>query len=604
MPNEPAETVNRDDAPLGVSRALAIGRLVAGALQGIVLYGLYLWIDSGNAWAADPYWIAPLLMVSVFLPLLYLQAAGAERPRTLLIWLATATVVLAVLAWYDIWRQWGPSGLGVKGDAAMTFALVAFSIIGLFIAQSLIAAGDVEQRYVATYGSYFDAAWKLGVQLALATAFVGVFWGVLWLGAVLFNLINLSVFETILEKSWFAIPATTVATAAAIHVTDVRARLVAGIRTVALTLLSWLLPLMTLIAVGFTLSLPFTGLTPLWATKSAASLLLTAAATLVILINAAFQDGDPAHNRPAVLRYSELIAALVLVPLVLIASYALWLRVAQYGWTVERIATAAALIIAWFYAFGYAAAGLLSLLGGPWMQFVTRVNVVTAFVVLAILLALFTPLGDPARLAVNSQMARLKAGTVDAATFDYDYLKNEGGRYGREALEALATGDFGKATGTVRKMAKATLSGMPATQAGQVALDIAHNVTVYPDTRALPRTLLAQDWAKTDGGLPCLTAPNMPCDAFFADLDGDGTEEVILTTGNDFSWYGTVLKEGPDKIWRQIANINSHCNGELSALKKGQAAVAMPQTVLRDWVILGVHLHPQSNVVDATPCPG
>jgi hypothetical protein len=593
-----------DEPPRDAQQALAIRRLIAGALQGIVLYLLYLSVDTSSWPSTDPYWMAPFLMLFVFVPLLFLQAVGTMRGRTLMFWTAAATVLLVVLAWYDIWRQWQPTpAIGSPGgDGAMTFALIAFSVVGLFIAQSLIAAGDAERRTVASYAAYFDAAWKLGVQLALATAFVGVFWGVLWLGAVLFNLINLKFLEILIEKSWFAIPATTLATAAAIHVTDVRARLVAGIRTVALTLLSWLLPLMTLIAVGFTLSLPFTGLAPLWATKSAAGLLLTAAATLVILINAAYQDGDPAHDRPATLRYAELVAAAILIPLVLIATEALWLRVAQYGWTVERIATAATILIALCYAFGYAAAAVLSLLGGSWMRLVARVNVVTAFVVLAVLLAMFTPLGDPARLAVNSQVARLKAGSVPAATFDYDYLKAEGGRYGRAALTELAAGDFGPNTALVRKRAKAVLDGTPITPGKPTKADIARNVTVYPDSRALPRTMIDQDWRKTGGGSACLTQPASPCSAFFADMDGDGNEEVILVTGSDAFWDGTVFKESPDKLWTPIASLNGHCAGSLDAMKHGRASAALPLRVLRDWVVDGVRVHPEGLGLEVATC--
>ena len=591
--------------PTQDEQALGVSRLIAGGLQGIVLYLLYLAADTQSWPSNNPFWMAPLLMVFVFVPLLFLQAVGTMRFRTLLIWTGFATVLLSALAWYDIWRQWTPlSVVTGSGDGAMTFALIAFSFIGFFIAQSLIAAGDAERKYIASYAAYFDAAWKFGVQIALAIAFVGVFWGVLWLGAVLFNVINLKFLETLIEKSWFAIPATTLATAAAIHVTDVRSRLVAGIRTVALTLLSWLLPLMALIAIGFTLSLPFTGLTPLWATREATSLLLTAAATLVVLINAAFQDGDPSHNRPKALRYAELAAALILVPIVLLAAHALWLRVVQYGWTVERISTAATFVVALCYAFGYAAAALLSLRGGVWMQLTARVNVTTAFVVLAILLAMFTPLGDPARLAVNSQVARLKAGRVTPVAFDFAYLKDEGGRYGRAALNALAAGNFGGSTGVVRKMAKATLAGMPIAPGKATKADIERNVTVYPDSRALPRTLVEQDWQKSGGGPACLTLPVSPCDAFFADVDGDGNEEVILVTGTDPYWFGSVLKVGPDKLWKPVATINGRCAGALAALKKGQVAVAMPQTVWRDWVIEGVRLHPQQIGEDASPCPG
>ena len=364
--------------------------------------------------------------------------------------------------------------------------------------------------------------------------FVGVFWGVLWLGAVLFNLINIKFIETLIEKSWFAIPATTLATAAALHVTDVRARLVAGIRTVVHTLLSWLLPLMTLIAVGFTLSLPFTGLAPLWATRSAASLLLTAAATLVVLINAAFQDGDPVHNRPVVLRYAELIAAVMLVPLVLIATYALWLRVAQYGWTVERIATAATIVIALLYAFGYAAAALLTLRGGVWMALLMRVNIATAFVVLAVLLGLFTPIADPARIAVNSQVARLESGTVPPNAFDFNYLRR--GRWplwprgaGRTVRPAISAGTRRRSTTWRSRRSPALCPGRCAREgrSGEEHYGLSRYPCPAPHLR---RPELEQDVRR---GRLLPHDLGAKCDAFFVDLDGDGNEEVILAYGGD-----------------------------------------------------------------------
>ncbi|MEJ0043559.1 MAG: DUF4153 domain-containing protein [Rhizomicrobium sp.] len=77
---------------------------------------------------------------------------------------------------------------------------------------------------------------------------------------------------------------------------------------------------------------------------------------VVVLLNTAFQDGSPEHSRAWIFRYAQFAAALVLVPLVTLAAYAVWLRVAQYGWTVERVVTAATVLIALCYAFGYAAA--------------------------------------------------------------------------------------------------------------------------------------------------------------------------------------------------------------------------------------------------------
>src|SRR5208282_3310378 len=139
--------------------------------------------------------------------------------------------------------------------------------------------------------------------------FVGVFWGVLYLGAALFNLIGIDAIEKLIEHRWFAIPATALAFSAAVHLTDVRAGLVRGTRTLVLVLLSWLLPLMAIIAAGFLASLLFTGLEPLWKTRFAAGYLLTAAGILVILINTAFQDGDAARRPTAILRYAGSLAS-------------------------------------------------------------------------------------------------------------------------------------------------------------------------------------------------------------------------------------------------------------------------------------------------------
>jgi hypothetical protein len=586
--------IPQEPLPAG-HNTLAAARLIVGLVQGIALYLIYLAVDN-HAWpSTNSYWMAPLLMVFVFVPLLFIQAVGNLRARALLIWIVTAAAILALLGWLDIWRQWDSSGVKPpSGDGDLTFALVGFTIVGLFIAQSLIIAADTERKFVASYGAYFEAAWKLEIQLLLSAVFVGVFWGVLWLGAVLFNLINLHFIETLIEKPWFAIPASTLATAAALHATDVRARLVAGIRTVAHTLLSWLLPLMVLIAVGFTLSLPFTGLQPLWATKSAAGLLLTAAGVLVILINAAFQDGAPEHNRAAIMRWSEFAAALVLVPFVLIAAYALWLRVDQYGWTVERVATAATIIVALTYAFGYAVAALLSLRGGVWMALLARVNIAAAFLVLAILLALFTPVGDPARLSVNSQVARLKAGAVTVAHFDFNYLQASGGRYGRQALTEITTADFGKDTAKARDLARQALTGTYVTPAPPAKADLAKTITVYPKGSALPASFLAQDWSHTEEVVvPCLTQATAKCDAFLADVYGDSRGEVVLTEGDISYVAATIYAQQADGRWKSIGTFSGSCPGMVEALRAGKMQVVAPE--FRDVTIDGVRLRPSAN---------
>jgi hypothetical protein len=159
--------------------------------------------------------------------------------------------------------------------------------------------------------------------------------------------------------------------------------------------------MMVLIAGGFLATLLFTGLEPLWSTRRATALLLTAAA-LVFLVNAAYQDGHSEHP-VRVLRYAGSLAAILLLPLVGIAGYGLALRVGQYGWTPERIIALACAVVAACYTFGY---GLSVLASRPWLKWLEVTNVFTAFVILAVILALFSPIADPPPICPRRRSCR------------------------------------------------------------------------------------------------------------------------------------------------------------------------------------------------------
>src|SRR5579871_1484265 len=237
-------------------------RAVIGLLQGLVLF----WLEHAaetKAWpATEPMLYAPLLTVWLFVPLVAIVGLGNLRGRTLALWIAAAIAVCAGLAVYDIYRDPGiPPRHGLQ--AVLWLCLAA----GLFIAHSFIAASNAERKYLAAYATDFAVSWKLAVQGALAGAFVGAFWVLLWIGAELFRLIRLELLADLIQHNWFWIPATTFVFACALHITDARGGLVDGARTLALALLSWLLPVMTVLAIAFLLALPFTGLEPLWSTR-------------------------------------------------------------------------------------------------------------------------------------------------------------------------------------------------------------------------------------------------------------------------------------------------------------------------------------------------
>ena len=599
---------DEDAAGAGV-RGLGAVRLVIGLIQGVALYLLYH-AGSLHQWpSGQPMVFAALALVLAFVPLIVIEGAGNLRAATLWFWTFGAAVLLAGLGAYDRWRLWladlprAAHGNGVTPGDLPSAGLFLSAAAILFIAHTLIQAADHDGKPVAHYRSYFDTGWKLGVQVALAALFVGVFWGVLELGAALFELIKLHGPRELIEKPWFAIPASALAAAAALHLTDVRAKLVAGIRMVALALLSWLLPLATLVIAAFLISILFTGFAPLWETRSATALLLSAAAVLVILINTAWQTGEGEPMPPFPLRLGGSIAAVALAPLVAIAAYALSLRVGQHGWSEVRIVATAAIVIAACYALGYAAAALGgSVLRAHWLRGIAPVNVATAFITILVLIALHSPVADPMRIAVSSQVAQLEAGKVAADKFDYTYLRWNGGRFGHEALTAMAA-----KTGAVADKAKDALASTTRITGEPLgAAEIAAQITLYPKDQLLPPSLLHQDWRAEPGYdvPPCLFYGRAHCDAFVVDMNGDGRNEYLFVWGSDTNWVGAFLGQDDKGRWSVIGTPSwPHCKAALDGLRAGQYEVVAPDP--QKWRALEAgnsrfHVDP---VEQRTACP-
>ncbi|RYG11623.1 MAG: DUF4153 domain-containing protein, partial [Caulobacteraceae bacterium] len=392
--------------------------------------------DLPLAWpATEPQAYGPLVLILAFIPILLLAGVGRMRWTTLGIWIAVAIGILGLMGWHDVARQ---SADTLRDPPFLTFPMPLFAVAVLFIGHHLILPADLQRRWIAPFAIYFDTAWKAGVQLALSVGFTGAFWILLFLGSALFRVIGLTFLEGLTRETWFNIPVTTLAFSIAVHLTDVRDGLIRGVRTVALMLLSWLLLLMTVLAAGFVLALPFTGLQGLWDTGSATALVLAAVAALIILINTAYQDGRPDNLPPAILRVAVRIAAILLTPLVVIAFWGLALRIGQHGLTPDRIIALACALVGALHAAGYAWAAVRTFWRkGDWMRPLEPTNIAGAMLALVLILLLFSPVLDPARLSVADQVARLERGAVRPDKFDYRFLHFSSGKAGQAALERL-----------------------------------------------------------------------------------------------------------------------------------------------------------------------
>jgi hypothetical protein len=579
--------VEQYDNALGaeVTRRVMAIRLITGLVQGALLYWLYQSGRDGVWPATAPYLFMPLFMLVLLLPVVLISSLGHMAPRKVLLWTLGAAAFLLVVSLHEAWRGIGLAefNLGFMGRPTKyspSMLLIVFSALFLYIAHALVMAAAIDERRIATYASYFEIAWKLAIQLLFSAFFVAVLWAVLWMGAGLFGLVKLNFLERLLEESWFVVPVICFAFSCALHITDVRPAIVRGIRTLLLVLSSWILPVAVVIIAGFLCTLPFTGLDGLWKTRHATPLLLTAVGVMVVLINAAFQNGHAAAT--LAIRISARTAAILVLPLTGIAIYALGLRVHDYGWTSDRIVAAACILAASCYAIGYQWAAQRY---DTWLVLVAPVNVGTAFVALAVLLALFTPIADPARLSVNNQVGRLEKGLVKADKFDYDYLRFDGQRYGQAALVRLARQGVGtepklvseKAAAALKRTARDPFEGNAATLA-----QIAANITVWPAGERLPEGFLSQRWIDEAGRQRkapqslCLIRAGQKCDAVLIDADGNGKQDVMLIDGG-YS-IGALYSQQPAGEWELVAHLSgTTCKPLLGEVLAGRYTLATPR---------------------------
>ncbi|MGZ9098900.1 MAG: DUF4153 domain-containing protein, partial [Brevundimonas sp.] len=434
-------------------------------------------------------------------------------------------VALALLGLHDIARQ---SADTLQGPPFLSPPVILFAAAALFIAHHLVAPADMERRRIAGYPAYFDTATKAAVQLALSIGFTGAFWILLHLGAALFRIIDLDFLEKLMRETWFVIPVTCLVFATAVHLTDVRDGLIRGLRTLALMLLSWLLLVITVLVAGFLAALPFTGLGGLWDTGSGVSLVLAAAAALIILINAAYQDGQPDNRPPAVLRVAVRVAAVLITPLILIAFWGLALRIQQYGLTPDRIIAAACALVGASFAAGYGWAALSPFWRkGDWMRPLERTTIGTAALTVVLILLLFSPVLDPARLSVMDQVARLERGAVTPDQFDYRFLRFESGKAGQAALARLARSSDAEIA-TRARTARTADRFDSVRQAPDRRLPTAADVRIrpYPADTPLPASFTGQYGRLLETLDHC--DDDHPCTATLIDLDGDGAKEVLV----------------------------------------------------------------------------
>ncbi|MEQ1661789.1 MAG: hypothetical protein ABL877_03755 [Thiobacillus sp.] len=505
-------------------------------VQGVALYLLYSTYQE-NVWLPERGALFnTLLFVALLLPLVVYWSQdiidGRQRTR---LWAGMFLLVGGVVAYQ------GATVFPVEN--ALRPGLVSFPVfIGLtmvaFMAVPLVAA----MRRGGTLGGWdydrlFEIAWRNAVVTAQAGMLTGLLWTVLALGAMLFHLIGISFFKTMILQPWVAIPLTAVAMAFGLRAGFRRAAFTITLRNHWLTLVMWLLPLASVIGVAFVLS-SLGGTGKLFERGLSAFVLLWFAAFWIKFYNAAYQDGAQSPQLPALLLRVASWSSPALLVIVGLAAWALGMRVAQYGWTPDRAWAALVVLVGLIYAIGYASSLLQR---GEWMSGIAPANVLAALTMGLGIVLLLSPLLDVNHLATSSQVARLASGRLTQDNFDVDALTQQG-RAGFEALRALEQrkGADGKPDALSMRAVQARHT---ARQYGHVReirepefrFDVAH-LTVYPPGGVLPTGFAeflageVKTWQRWERESSCFAKPlgAGQCYALLQDMNGDGQDEVLL----------------------------------------------------------------------------
>lgn len=591
-------------------------RLAIGFAQGIAAWLLLELVGSTSVLLADgsygvkpdlfwsarhPTAFAAVALITAFVPVVALAELGRMRARRLAIYLAAITAALILLTFYDILRD--PFESGVEPRIWPSGGLILCAGIALFIVNQLLEFRETGQRFFTHYALHFEESWMRGFQFVLSLGFTLLVWGVLLLGAALFDLIHVTWFGEMLEHNWFRCPVLGLAFAASVHITDVRPALLRGMRNLGLTLLAWLLPLITALGAAFLAAILINGVGPLWETRRAAAILLTAVSVTLVLLNAAYKDGDPAHAPAAFVRWAGRIAGPVMLVLALLAIWAIALRVGQYGWTPQRVRSAATAAMGLYYSAGYTWAALDR---ATWLKRLERVNVTASFAVLAILIGMLTPLADPARIAVSSQVARLHSGKVSPDKFDYGLLRFDTGRAGTEALAALTNDPNPDIAARAKRARDSDLRSYGTEETPDAAVTEAPfaHAKVYPAGAVLPPDFRNTDWKKKDTyGAQCLRN-GKPCDIII--LQGGGTNAqtiLVLDTDQDLQLQSNApaFERAQPGDWIRMGTFrNLDCAPVIAALRAGKVARVRPQ--FDDFEAGGIRLEVE-RLNSFVPCP-
>ncbi|WP_082203908.1 DUF4153 domain-containing protein [Winslowiella iniecta] len=405
---------------------LATSPLTPTCRSGIIITGFL----AGSSWATLMYFQTSALLLVLLSGFTGVLVFTVTRFRSPLPWLL-ALSVLPFLALITLWLDWN-----FRDDSSRFFIVDIMPVIvfWLFLILPFLQARNWKSGdNMAT--AVIASLWANSFTVIVATLLTGLFWLVMLLWSNLFGLIELRLFDR-----WFfyndIFPPVATGVVIAASVALCRSLPAAGniFKRVISLMAAVALPLHAAVSLIFLAVLPFTGLIIIPKNVSTVLLLTTMALAMMVMTAIVCSPTATVLRYPGWLRKLVVIAQWLMPLFAILAAWALWLRVAQYGWTMDRINAAAviAVTLAW-------TVGTAWLQRRAWRDDSPKLDMLSTCVLglMAILwLLLHSPALDPYRITINNQLSRLEQGLQQANPGDL-YMFSIAGRRGHQALLTL-----------------------------------------------------------------------------------------------------------------------------------------------------------------------
>ncbi|HHZ7489804.1 TPA: DUF4153 domain-containing protein [Citrobacter freundii] len=504
-----------------ISRTTRLGMIFIGLLQGALCYLLMTYLVPHNDG-----WLFYGMPATIAITSALLLTVVSFKQRALWYWMVLIfVVVLAMSVWLkwqvedsDKWRQ--HEVFMFYGWRLLLMAMLALP----WIQYSLHVS-----REQARYPHFYRQLWLNALTLLIVFVANGLFWLVLLLWSEMFKLVGIPFFSTLFfDTDWFGYVAFGLITALAVVLARTQSRLVTAVQKLLTFIATGLLPLVALLALMFILTLPFTGLEAISQRVSAAGLMSTLTLLLLLLMAIVREPQKEALPYPGALRYLIKCALAVTPIYTLIAGWALWVRIQQYGWTPERLYGVLVVVVLLVWSFGYLASILRR--GRNPLELQGPVILGVSLLALGLLVLLSSPVIDAWRISVNSHMGLYHSGKIKPDQVSL-YMLDHSGKPGRAALEALQKDVAFNQDSKRRRDLNSLLQGSRDPVKELTATQLVSKVVIAPGSEKPDDAFWT--FVKAQGYRITSCAEQNACVLVSQDLNADGHPEQVLYAFGD-----------------------------------------------------------------------